>query len=214
MRATAIVFFLIPLAIACDDAATDPTSNAGTLEMIVQANIGAAAVAEVSVEVTGPGIGVAIVENLTVNDGLATGSLIVPTGSDRTFTVRGFDESGVETHRGTVTTSISTGTDPVISISANPLTQEISIEIIFQAYFVTVVPGLDTLAAGDSVYLTATISDASGNEVHDSNVLWASSNPAVVSVHSSGWATGKRAGSAAIVANALGVAGAATVVVE
>src|SRR6266849_2368281 len=72
---------------------------------------------------------------------------------------------------------------------------------------VSVSPASAALQVGQTVQLTATPKDANGNPLSGRTVTWASSNPSVASVTSSGLVTGVTAGSATITATSEGQSG-------
>src|SRR5207245_1362321 len=78
---------------------------------------------------------------------------------------------------------------------------------------VAVTPPAPSIQVGQTVQLTATPRDASGNPLTGRVVTWSSSNSAVASVSSSGLVTGKAAGSATITATSEGKSGSAAVMV-
>ena len=78
---------------------------------------------------------------------------------------------------------------------------------------VSVSPGAATVGAGQTLQLTATPRDASGNPLTGRIVTWASSNTAVATVSGSGLVTGVVAGSVTITATSEGQSGTATVTV-
>src|SRR6266851_5093539 len=77
---------------------------------------------------------------------------------------------------------------------------------------VTVAPA--TVLVGVTVQLTATTRDAGGNVLTGRPVTWATSNPAVTTVNSTGLATGVAAGQATITATSEGQSGAAAITVS
>lgn len=78
---------------------------------------------------------------------------------------------------------------------------------------VTVSPTSATVEVGGTQQFTAVAKDENGNAVSDS-VIWTSSDASVVSVSTSGMATGVAAGNAAITATVGGVAGSAVITVN
>ena len=74
-------------------------------------------------------------------------------------------------------------------------------------------PASNTLDAGGSYTLTASLGDASGQALSGRSVSWASSNPAVASVSGTGAVTALAAGSATITATVEGQSASATVTV-
>lgn len=78
---------------------------------------------------------------------------------------------------------------------------------------VAVSPAAASVNVGATVALTATVRDASGNEVSGKTVQWTSGNVAVATVSSSGTVTGLSAGTVTITASVDGKSGGASVVV-
>jgi uncharacterized protein YjdB len=78
---------------------------------------------------------------------------------------------------------------------------------------VSVAPATASLPVGQTVQLTATPKDASGNPLAGRVVTWASSNTALATVSSSGLVAGVAAGSATITATSEGQSGSSTVTV-
>src|SRR5206468_4102752 len=79
---------------------------------------------------------------------------------------------------------------------------------------VTVSPGTASVQVGQTVQLTATSKDASGNPLSGRPVSWGSSNTAVATVSAGGLVTGVTAGAATITATSEGQSGTATVTVS
>src|SRR5438046_1012384 len=78
---------------------------------------------------------------------------------------------------------------------------------------VTVSPSTASVQVGQTVQLTATPKDASGNPLSGRTVSWGSSNTAVATVTASGLVTGKAAGTATITATSEGRSGPSTITV-
>ena len=78
---------------------------------------------------------------------------------------------------------------------------------------VTVAPTSANLQTGQTVQLTATARDASGNVLSGRVITWSSSNASVASVNGSGLVTGAGAGSATITATSEGQSGTSSVTV-
>ncbi|HWP36626.1 MAG TPA: PQQ-dependent sugar dehydrogenase, partial [Gemmatimonadales bacterium] len=187
------------------------------MTLVVAAYVGSTAVTTLVVEVSGPGIATRLVFNFPVEAGVAAGTVTVPAGSDRTFAFRAFDGGGVETHRGSVTVDVVAGANPGLSIVLTPLAGELPIEVQLGTVRIVVVPGGDTLAIGDSVSVTARVTDAQGNRVTQA-VRWATLGPNVATVSARSDSTGMvkaiGAGQTLVVATLGGVAGAAAIVVS
>src|SRR5207249_1290283 len=91
------------------------------------------------------------------------------------------------------TTTITVSTVPVASVTVSPSTASVQV--------------------GQTVQLTATPKDASGNPLSGRTVSWGSSNTAVATVTASGLVTGKAAGTATITATSEGKSGPSTITV-
>ncbi|HTK57099.1 MAG TPA: Ig-like domain-containing protein [Gemmatimonadales bacterium] len=79
---------------------------------------------------------------------------------------------------------------------------------------VTVTPGSASGSAGQSAQFDAIVKDANGVELTGQSITWTSTDPAVVSVTSSGYATAVGGGNAAIVATVGGKSGQAAITVS
>ncbi len=162
---------------------TEPPADRATLS--VRADVSAAAVASLVVEVTAPDITTLLVFNIPIANGVASGTITLPAGSSRTITMHAFDVGGVETHRGAVTVTIRAGPNPVISLVLTPLAGDTPINATLGSFVVTVTPTADTLVIGGTAALTATIVDAVGAPVAQP-VIWATLNPGIATVASTG----------------------------
>jgi hypothetical protein len=154
--------------------------------------------------------------NIPTVNGIAAGVISVLAGSNRTITIRAYDAGGVETHTGSVTLNIQPQTNPAISIVLTPLTGNLPITVTLGSFSVTVGPAAAALTPGDTVTLTATVLDASGNPV-TGQVAWATLASRVAIVVSSGQQTGRVTavgpGLATVVAMYGGIAGPAAITV-
>ncbi len=79
------------------------------------------------------------------------------------------------------------------------------------AYSVTVTVNAGSLQVGQTTQATAVVKDASGNVIPGATVTWATSNPAVATVNSSGLVSAVGAGIVAISASTSGLTGSAAV---
>ena len=186
------------------------------VSLVVRADVSAAAVASVVVVVSAPDISPNLVFDIPITGGVASGSITLPAGSNRTITMHAYDAGGIETHRGARTASIRADANPAISLVLAPLAGDVPIEATIGSFLVTVTPALDTLAAGGTAQLSATIVDAGGQPVNAA-VVWASLDPGVATVASTGdrtaQVTAAGPGTATVVASYGGSAGAAHIVV-
>lgn len=190
----------------------------GLVTLLVRANVSATSVALVVVEVTAPDIDTPLVFNIPVTAGVASGTVTVPAGSDRTFTMRAFDSGGIETHAGSRTVDVAAGANPAIVITLLPLSGDVPIDATLGTVTVLVVPPADTLAApDDTVTLTGRVFDSKGDPVTDP-LVWATLDPSVATVErtsdSTGLVTGQGPGTTQVVATFAGVGDAADIVVS
>jgi alpha-tubulin suppressor-like RCC1 family protein/uncharacterized protein YjdB len=79
---------------------------------------------------------------------------------------------------------------------------------------VSVSPATATVGIGRTVQFTATATDSTGNTYPNATAAWTTSNAGVVTISSTGLATGVSAGSATITGTAFGGSGKATVTVQ
>ncbi|HEU5262511.1 MAG TPA: PQQ-dependent sugar dehydrogenase [Gemmatimonadales bacterium] len=196
---------------------TEPPGSGRAITLFVRADVSASGVAIVAVEVTAPDITTPLVFNIPIANGIASGTITVPTGSSRTITMRAFDAGGVETHRGAVTVSIQPGSNPTIALVLVPLAGDVPIDVTLGSFVVTVTPAADTLPIGGTAMLTATIVDANGDPVIEP-VTWATLDPDIATVASTGDRTAQvtavEPGETSVVAAFGGSGGSAAIVVS
>ena len=178
----------------------------------ITADVSATSVATIVVQVTATDIPTALVFNIPIVNGVASGTITVPAGSNRTILIRGYDAGGVATHSGSVTLSVQAGSNPAVSIVLTPLTGDVPITASLGQFVVTVAPSSATLAIAGTKQLTATIKDTQGNTV-SGVVSWATLNPGVATVDAAGLVTATGAGNTTISAVFNGVTGIATITV-
>src|SRR5262245_1108370 len=104
----------------CTDQGTGPPGGDATLA--INANLAGTMVATVVADITAPDIPTMLVFNIPIINGIATGTITIPAGSNRTITLRAYDAGGVETHNGTTTVAIQSGTNTTMTIVLIPLT--------------------------------------------------------------------------------------------
>jgi len=205
--------FLLALVACADHGGVNPNPT-GDATLSVTANLAGTAVVMVVVDVTAPDIPAKLVFNISVANGVASGSITVPAGSNRTITMRAFDAGGVETHSGSTIMSIQPGTNTMLSITLTPLTGNLPIQVNIGSFIVTVAPSSASLSLSgvSTVQLGATIKDSQGNPV-SGVVTWATLDPGVAIVGSTGLVTATGSGTTTISAVYLGVSGASTITV-
>ena len=200
------------LLVACGDGALDPGRDQGTL--IVRADVSGSAVVTLVAEVTAPDIPTALTFNIPIAGGVASGTITVPAGSDRTVALRAYDDGGIRTHTGGVTIDIQPGANPNVSITLEPLTGDQPIVVTLGSFTITVTPPSATVDVAGTVQLSVSITDWNGAPVTPTvtdPVSWATPNPGVATVTAAGLVTGAGAGSTKITATFHGAAGTATI---
>jgi glucose/arabinose dehydrogenase len=198
---------------ACGQDTTEPQEQ--TANLVVRADVSAAPVAQIVVEVTGPDIPTPLVFNIPIASGVASATLKLPAGSSRTITMHAYDGGGVETHRGSVTVNITAGTNPTVPLVLTSLVGDVPVNATLGSFIVIVTPATATLTIGGTTALTATIVDALGNPV-DEPVSWATLAPNVATVATTGdrtaQVTATGTGTTNIIAVFRGCAGAAAII--
>ena len=216
-RAGQLVTVAAVLLSACStDSATGPLPNGAGAPVPVTVSAvlpTASTVAGLSVTVTGPGIAAPIVANLTVSGTQARGTVTVPTGQDRTFIVRAFDGSAIQTDEGSARINILPGTNPELAITLYPIGGDTPIVVTFGNYTLTLAPGDGSMPTLGTRQYTATITDAKGAAVANPAITWASLNPVVASVTQAGLVNAHVAGETRIIASYGGTAAQAVLTV-
>lgn len=197
--------------IACADTPVLAPEQASA-RLLLEADVSRTRISGLAVEITAPDLAIPLVFNLAIAEGVASGMLTVPVGSDRTLTVRGFDARGLETHRGSRTVDIRAGLNPPVALTLLPLSGELPVEVVLGSYRVSVRPERATVAAGDRIQLTASITDSNQGPV-EGRVHWATLEPEIATVDSQGLVSTWAAGEARIVAVYGGVAGSTQIAV-
>lgn len=193
------------------DVARAPVTVSGVLTPEQQA-----LVAGMSVEVTGPGIGTAIIADLAVDGATLNGTVTVPVGPNRSFTVRAYDAAGTETYAGSATASVVAGTNPPLAVRLLAREGSVPIDVTIASFGVTLAPATVSVAVDAEVTLTATVTAAGGGTV-TGTPTWGVLNPALVAVTvapdgRSAVVRGRIVGSTRVVVSYEGVAAASTVV--
>ncbi len=200
------------LAATCGPEPTGSEPDQLDATLTVSAQVGDR-VAAVSVEVSAPDIRTPIVANIPVTDGVASGTVTVPAGSDRLTTVHAFDDNAIETHRGAKTVNLKEGDNQVVEIALDPLTGQEPIVATVATYTVTLEPADTAIDVLETAQLSATVTDAAGQVVQNPALDWGSTNPVVAGVDGNGLVTGGHAGVTSIVVTYLGVVATTRVVV-
>jgi hypothetical protein len=184
--------------------------------LTVTANLAGSPLSTLVLEVSGSDISPALLFNLTLVDGVASQTILVPAGSARLIIARAFDENGLETHRGTRTIDVRGGTEnPPVVLNLVPLAGDVPVAAQIDEYRVVIAPPTLRLNVGESATLTATVLDRAGNVVDAGGALrWATNNPGVAGAGQTAEVVGLAPGAALVVATYKGGGGAASLVVN
>ena len=213
-RSSAVTALATLLAFASCNPATAPSG--GQAHLAVRADVSATAVTSIVVEVTAADIATPLVFNFIVASGVASGTITIPAGSNRTITIRAYDAGGVQTHSGVATgVNVVAGANPTVSMTLTPLTSDVPIQATLGSISITIAPtsAALSLAGTNTVELTATIvgGDPAGP------VIWATHDPGIASVSAStslkSVVTGVGPGSTNIYATFQGAVGSAAITV-
>ena len=199
------VFAVGLLSAACTDTPLSLEGEGRDVSTIqMSANVSGTSISTLVVRVSAADIATPLVFNLEVANGTATGTLKVPAGSARLFEVKAYDTSGGITHEGSKTVNVARGSNPPLSIPLAPRPGEVPVEITMGDYSVVVNPASATLTIGSTQQLSATVT---GPSVDPTQVRWATRNPSIATVSSTGLVTAVAAGDVQIVATYEGVGG-------
>ncbi|HEY0038190.1 MAG TPA: Ig-like domain-containing protein [Longimicrobium sp.] len=211
------------LGAACSDGGSPTDAAPGKDEARVgfSLDVAGTSVSAISVEVTAPDITGRLVFNIEVVNGVATGSITIPSGADRTITARAYDAQGILTHQGSKVVTVKGGTNTSITITMVPSAGEQPLTINFGALIVQVsratappsYPVFTGEEVGDTARYKAVVRNADGTTVNG-KVRWASLNPAIATVDSLGLVTARRPGTVEIAATYQGAGGSANVTVR
>jgi len=215
MRIAASILALVSVVACGQTGPTNPGSNPPQdVTLSVSVDVSAfSMIDQVVVEVTGPGIATPLVFNLTISAGTASGTVTVPAGAQRTFTLTAFDAAGIATHRGSVTVDVAEGTNALASVTMLGLQGDQPIVGHIGTLIVSIAPSSDTLIVGDTLRLTATVVDDIGDTLNV-QVRWATLNPARAWVDTAGLVTALGSGTVMIVATYAGVGAAADLLIN
>ena len=211
--------WLLPLAgllAACADPA-GPRRGVEAAPVQLSFAIAGTDIQGLSVQVSGPGIQVPIVANVAVpaNAASASATIEVPVGAQRTFTARGFDAAGIETHEGMATAAVRGENNPPVVVRMYPKTGSVPVTITPGSYAILIAPAAPSaLAIGGTVQLTAAVADADGKAVGGATVQWASLNPMAASVDATGLVTALVQGTTTVVATYKGAAASVEITVN
>ena len=218
-RRGAAIAALVPVLLLAACSASDGTRppGSGDASLIMTANVTGTAVAIVVVKVSAPDIAPTLVFNFSVEAGVASGTVTIPAGSNRTIQMLAYDAAGVQTHNGATTVTVQAGPNPAISLTLNPLNGSVDIHATLGSFAVTLNLAETTLLLGSAptVELTASVLDAQGHTAGLAS--WATQDPGIATVGTTaeghGLVTAVALGQTTIVATFEGAAGSATITV-
>jgi hypothetical protein len=190
-------------------ACTEGITNSGgpTSAIRVTANTSGTPIATLVVQVTAADIATPLVFNLQSVDGVATGTIKVPPGTARTFTVQAFDAGGSITHEGSATIDVAAGNNNApLNITLGPRSGHVPVTVSFGAASVIVDPASATVFDDSTIQLNAVVVNAQGDTMNV-QVEWATSNPARATVSSTGLVTAVDTGTVQIHATYEGMGG-------
>jgi Big-like domain-containing protein len=193
---------------ACGDDPIDPNHGQGTL--IVRADVSATAVATLVAEVAAPDIPTTLLFNIPITAGVASGTITIPAGSNRSVTLRAYDAGGILTHSGSVQLAVQPGANATVAITLTPLTGDQAIVATLGSFTITVTPPSPNVGIGGTVQLAVSITDWNGAPT-TGTVSWATQDPGIATVDATGLVTGEGAGSTKIAATFHGATGAVTI---
>ena len=196
--------------VACEQSPTPPPPTQPA-QLHLTALVSASSVTSIVVTVSAADISPSLVFNFPVSNGLATGTMTVPVGSDRHFHISAFDAAGVETQQADTTITVQSGANAPLAVTLTPLTGSQPIVVTISGLRIVVQPADTSVSVGGSASFRAQAFDATGSDITSRvTFTWASSNPSIASVDSHGMVTAHLVGAVSIVAVAGGVAGVAT----
>lgn len=176
-----------------------------------------AIIAGMSVEVTGPGIAVPIVNVLDVAGATVNGTVAVTVGGNRRFVVRAYDATATETHAGEATMTVRPGSNPPLVITLYARSGGVPVVVTVGTFAIAFDAASVEVDVNASVTVQVTVTDG-GAPVTAGVVRWGALDPTIIGLTPSPdgrsvQVTGLREGSTTLVASIGGVAAAVPVTV-
>jgi Big-like domain-containing protein len=199
----------------CESRAPTATRETAAVPLRITAVTVGTPISTLIIEVDAADLPSSLVFNLTVQNGVASGTIKVPPGPARTIHVTAVDDQGTVTHDGSVTVDVRPGQNPPVQVILRPRSGQIPITVTFGNYTVLVAPTAATIdpSVTSQLQLTPTVIDVDGQHIASPQVGWATTQPAVAVVDQNGLVTGIANGTATIVATFEGVAGLSAITV-
>lgn len=160
-----------------------------------------------AVTISAGDIATPLIFNVTLVDGAAQDTLVIPAGSNRTMTVRGFDAQAIETHRGERVIDVVEGPNSIVTVIIGSLAGQVPLVIGLGELQVQVEFPRDTLSRGTAMQAISVVQDETGDTV-PAPVRWATLHPAVALIDSTGLVTSVGEGATEVIATWQGVGGA------
>jgi len=198
---------------ACDQTMPAQPDTEPQMSMVPVSVSAAPGIGTLTITVSASDIPSDLVFNVTMTNGEATDTITIPAGSARTITVRGYDASNIETHRGSKTVNLTEGLNPQLTVVLQGLTGDQPLVVVLGETTVAVSPETATVSVGGTTQLAAVVTDEAGDTL-DVSVRWASSHPAVVTVDDAGLVSGVSLGSTSVTATYAGLGASAAVTVS
>lgn len=165
------------LAAGCQDRLPTRLGESSEIPLRITASVVGTPIATLVVTVTAADISGPLVFNLSVENGVAAGTIKVPPGPARYIWVTAMDGDGNVTHEGGVTVDVRPGQNPAVSLKLTPRSGHVPIIVTFGNYGVEVTPATASIAIGDKVQLAATVRDVDGQVIGSASVEWTTSQP-------------------------------------
>src|SRR5687768_8976445 len=118
MRASCMaVLALVSALSACRDVAAPRKARLDVADMAISVSlINAPNITQVRLRVTAPDLSDTVRLALVIQDGIASGSAVVPAGPQRTFMLQAFDGAEVLRYQGSSTIDVIPGANPPLTI--------------------------------------------------------------------------------------------------
>jgi hypothetical protein len=219
-RRARTIWYMAALTVAllwtgCGGDVTPPNGRPSVAALRLVANAVPTGVSTLVVEVTAADIPTPLLFNIVATDGTASGTITVPAGSARTLVIRAYDAGAIETHRGSRTIDVQPTVNPSLAIALVPLQGQQPIDVRVESLVITVTAPSPSLSVGETIALQVAVTMADGTPVTvpPDEIRWATLNPSIATVSTTGAVLAVAAGQATVVAVYAGVGGSVSLVV-
>ncbi len=183
---------------ACQEP-TRPSTAGGDARVQLQASVAGTSARTFLVGVTARDLSSELLFRIDAVDGVVTGPLTIPSGSARTISIRALNAEGLVTHSGSLTVDLVAGANATSTVILSPQGGGPPIHTSLGVYIVTVTPEVSELRVGDTVRLSATVTDIDGYRKRG-EIDWLASRRDIVSVDDRGLVTALAPGVATVAA--------------